>query len=240
MPLFLKAQIITYYSSPSVSFVCGTSTVTDFDGNVYNTLSLGTQCWTSLNLKTTHYTNGSKVVLVTDPTTWEGLSTGARCFYDDDSSSYKPDYGDLYNFYAVSTGNLCPSGWHVPTAVEWTTLAAWLSANYYGCASPYTGADIAKSMASFYYNWHNSAGICFLGKSTPANNSSGLTIRPGGDRYGSTGTYGDLSNFAILQTSDASDANNAYRVYLFYNSSLLTSGTFATKKDGYSVRCIKN
>ena len=92
-----------------------------FDGYPYDVVQIGTQCWFAENLQTRVYANGSAIPVVTDGPAWEGLSTGARCDYGNDASNVAT-YGRLYNWYAVNTGNLCPSGWHVPTDVEYTTL----------------------------------------------------------------------------------------------------------------------
>ena len=101
-----------------------TAVVTDFDGNVYDTITIGTQVWMVENLRTIHYNNGTYIPNVTD-STWQKLSTGAYCWYNN-NVIFKDTYGALYNWYAVNTGKLCPTGWHVPTDDEWTTLTTYL------------------------------------------------------------------------------------------------------------------
>jgi hypothetical protein len=98
-------------------------TVKDIDGNVYNTVIIGIQVWTKENLKTTKYNDGSPIPNVTDDTQWENLTTGAYSWHNNDAANYKNPYGGLYNWYAVETGKLCPTGWHVPTEDEWYNLA---------------------------------------------------------------------------------------------------------------------
>ena len=89
-------------------------TVTDFDGNVYNTITIGTQTWMAENLKVKHYRNGEAITNVKDNTDWGNLSTGAYCDVND-TSSYCATYGLLYNWYTVvDSRNLCPTGWHIP------------------------------------------------------------------------------------------------------------------------------
>src|ERR1035438_10084307 len=78
------------------------STVTDIDGNVYHTVTIGTQVWMVENLKVTHYRNGDAIPYVTDNTAWQSLSTGAFCWYNNDAATYKATYGALYNFYTVA------------------------------------------------------------------------------------------------------------------------------------------
>ena len=110
-------------------FTCGTSTVSDIDDNAYNTVLIGTQCWTQSNLKVTRYNDGTLIpVLDTTVSTFPYSTQGARIVT---SPSNLSTYGYLYNGYAakgiVTTGstlykNLCPAGWHVPSNDEWTSL----------------------------------------------------------------------------------------------------------------------
>lgn len=99
-----------------------------FDGHPYATVLIGTQCWFAENLRTTVYDDGSAIEEVTGTSEWAGLSTGARCDYDNNPANVAT-YGRLYNWHAVNAVNgLCPSGWHVPTGLhipaesEYTTL----------------------------------------------------------------------------------------------------------------------
>ena len=95
----------------------------------YSVVEIGDQCWFAENLRTTVYADGSAIPEETDDAAWTGLSTGARCDYDNDASNALT-YGRLYNWYAVNNGSgLCPSGWHVPTDGEWTALETYLGAN---------------------------------------------------------------------------------------------------------------
>jgi uncharacterized protein (TIGR02145 family) len=99
--------------------------LTDQQGNVYKTILIGTQEWMAENLKTTIYRNGDAIANVTEDAQWANLTTGAWCssIYD---SQYDCPYGKLYNWYAVADSrNVCPTGWHVPTAAEWTTLISF-------------------------------------------------------------------------------------------------------------------
>jgi hypothetical protein len=96
--------------------------VTDIDGNVYKTVPAGDYIWMSENLKTTHYKDGTAIPLVAGNKEWSNLTTPAYCWFDNDEATYKATYGALYNWYTVSTGNLCPVGWHVPSDDEWRNL----------------------------------------------------------------------------------------------------------------------
>ncbi len=99
------------------------------DGYDYAVVEIGDQCWFAENLRTTVYADGSAIPEETDNTAWVGLSTGARCDYDNDASNVAT-YGRLYNWYAATdAAELCPTGWHVPTDDEWTALETYLGAN---------------------------------------------------------------------------------------------------------------
>jgi uncharacterized protein (TIGR02145 family) len=84
-------------------------TVLDIDGNQYKTVRIGIQTWMAQNLKTTRYSDGTAIPLVTDENAWAALT-----------------YGALYNGYAIMTDKLCPEGWHVPSNAEWGTLVDYL------------------------------------------------------------------------------------------------------------------
>ena len=104
--------------------------LTDGDGNTYKTVIIGEQEWMAENLRTTKYNDGTSIPNVTDGSQWDYLSTGAWSHYNNDNQ-YDTIYGKLYNWYAVETGKLCPTGWHVPTDAEWTELNDYLAANGY-------------------------------------------------------------------------------------------------------------
>ncbi len=95
--------------------------VKDGDGNIYQTVTIGTQIWLKENLKTTRYNDGTDISLITDQTEWKNAISAAYCWYDNDITNKDP-FGALYNWYAVNTGKLCPKGWHVPSESEWTEL----------------------------------------------------------------------------------------------------------------------
>jgi uncharacterized protein (TIGR02145 family) len=131
--------------------ICKAQTVTDADGNTYQTVTIGTQIWMAENLKTTLYNDGSAITLITDSLSWMDDTIGAYTWFRNDVSN-KPVSGALYNWYAVNTGKLCPADWHVPTVDEWTTLQNYLIINGYNYDGTTTGDwatnnKIAKSLA---------------------------------------------------------------------------------------------
>jgi uncharacterized protein (TIGR02145 family) len=128
MWIFLSLTLNSYCQTPG-------NGLTDIDGNQYNSVIIGTQEWMKENLNVSKYTDGTIIPQVTDPTAWANLTTGAWCYYNNDSAN-GTIYGKLYNWYAVAgihdndpnTPNktLAPTGWHIPTDTEWTTLTTFL------------------------------------------------------------------------------------------------------------------
>lgn len=103
----------------------GTS-VTDIEDNTYQTVVIGTQTWMAENLKTTTLNDGTDIQNITDNEEWLSTEDAAYCWYNNDEARYKDQYGGIYNGYAVRTGKLCPSGWHVPTKEDWEILVSFL------------------------------------------------------------------------------------------------------------------
>jgi uncharacterized protein (TIGR02145 family) len=159
----------TSYGEQKVFITIPPGEVTDVDGNVYKTLTIGTQIWMTENLKTTKYSDGSDIPRVTDNTEWSSLTTGALCWYKNDEATYRNLYGAYYNFHAVNTGKLCPTGWHVPTDTEWTELTTYLGGiNNTGGKLKETGTIFASPPGL----WRH--------PNTDATNETGFTARPGG------------------------------------------------------------
>jgi len=183
----------------------------DGDGNVYDTVVIGTQVWLKENLKTTRYNNGVKIPLVTDNAQWASMTSAAYCWYNN-NPVYKENYGALYNWYVVNTGLLCPVGWHVPTKEEWETLINYLGG---GDIVYFKLRDSKFWPPSIYYN----------------SNETGFSARPSGerDRYGMFVGIGQCTSW---WTSS--------RVSRVSFSHTCISITGMPAENGYSVRCIKN
>jgi len=196
-------------------------TVSDYDGNEYNIITIGTQEWIQENLKTTHYNNGEIIPNVTGNTEWEALTSGAYCWYDNDEATYKNTYGALYNWYTtIDVRNLCPAGWHVPTDAEWTTLTDYLGGeSVAGGKLKETGTD----------HWTS--------PNTGATNETDFTALPGGSRD-IDGIFYSIGNFGILWSTTEVSASYVWRQIMYYNTSSFISDE-NNKKDGFSVRCIK-
>jgi uncharacterized protein (TIGR02145 family) len=113
---------VTYYGQDLTFRTFNELTVSDINGNIYNTISIGSQTWMAENLKVNKFDDGNSIPLVSNDSVWGSLTSPGYCWSYNDSVTYKDTYGALYNWYAVTTGNLCPTGWHVPGDQEWTTL----------------------------------------------------------------------------------------------------------------------
>jgi uncharacterized protein (TIGR02145 family) len=199
-------------------------------------VQIGSQCWLKENLRTTKYNDNSSIPEVTDASTWTSTTSGAYCCYDNNPSNCDT-YGALYNWYAVETGKLCPSGWHVPSDAEWDTLTNYLSANsQYWCGS--NSSYIAKSLASTTL-WNTHTGTCTVGNDLSANNSTGFSALPGGYRNSSDGSFYYLSYYGYWWSSTENGASYAWFRSLNYNNANASRSSF-NKRFGLSVRCLRD
>jgi uncharacterized protein (TIGR02145 family) len=194
-------------------------TVTDPDGNVYHTKTIGTQVWMVENLMTTKLNDNTSIPLVTDATAWGDLETPGYCFPGNDVNN-KATYGMLYNWYAVNTGKLCPTGWHVPTDAEWTTLTTYLG-----------GESIAGGKLK-------EAGIShWLTPNTGATNESGFTALPGADRM-FNGTFTTIGVGGYWWTSTQHSEGFSWYRYMYYLLAYVDRD-YHGKEYGSSIRCIE-
>ena len=208
-------------------------TVTDLDGNVYHTVTIGTQTWMVENLKTTHYNDSSLIPLVTDSAAWGSLATPGYCWYKNDSSSYNEAYGKLYNWHTVNTGKLAPAGWHVPTHDEWFVLETNVSKYHFRTAS------LAKILAATTH-WETSNGSGTAGFELLKNNSSGFSALPGGHRLNIKHSFCKIDSAGAWWSSTPTDSVKlAWTLSIQYNRSTVDRAK-CLKWRGYSVRCIKD
>ena len=157
--------------------------VKDVDSNIYKTIIIGSQCWIHQLLKTTKYNHGSAIPLITDNTEWISMTTGAYCNYNNDANNVNSS-GRLYNWYAVNTGKLCPTGWHVPGDSEWTVLI-----NYLG--GELVAGGKLKEEGTVHWDDPNEG----------ATNSSGFGAIPGGYRFYFDGTFSKNGSYRLWWTS---------------------------------------
>ncbi len=197
-----------------------TSTVT-YDGVTYNTVQIGDQCWLKENLRTTKYNDGTSITNVTDNATWTSTTSGAYCCYSNDTSNCTT-YGALYNWYAVNTGKLCPSGWHVPSDAEWDTLV-----NYLGGVNV-AGGKLKETGTTHWWSPNNGA-----------TNSSGLTALPGGLRSGYEGKFLNLGGSGYWWSRSEEGGSTAWVRTLSYNNANVNRYSI-NERDGFSVRCLRD
>jgi len=194
----------------------------DGDGNVYDTIVIGTQVWLAENLKTTKYNNGVSIPRIIDRTEWASMSSAAYCWYDN-HPDFKNTYGALYNWYAVNARTLCPVGYHVPTKDDWTELIDYLG-----------GEKVAggKLKESGLIHWQS--------PNTDATNESGFTAVASGYRnfdgnFNSIGEYGRWWS----SSPGIESQKTAYRFSVSSGSSWVTDGLWE-KTAGQSIRCIRD
>lgn len=209
--------------------------VTDIDGNVYTTITIGTQVWMVENLKTTKYNDGTSIPNVTDGTAWSDLTTPAYCFCNNYVAN-KTTYGTLYNWYTINTGNLAPTGWHVPTDAEWTTLENYLIANGFNYDGTTTGNKIAKSLAATTL-WNTSTTEGAIGNDLTRNNTSGFAALPGGDRY-DNGKFNTIGDNGLWWSSTQDSTTSAWSRELYYVYGIIRNHN--NKQCGFSVRCVRD
>lgn len=166
-------------------------TVTDVDGNIYHSVTLGSQTWLVENLRTSKYRDGSSIPNVSDNSTWINLTSGAWCTYNNDEAN-GIKYGKLYNWYAATDSrNIAPLGWHVATYEEWSILGKYVNDNLG------TSKFVSKALAATT-DWTYNGSSC-IGNSIYANNSTGFTALPSGALLTSeTYDYGIYKHGAFL------------------------------------------
>lgn len=196
--------------------------VTDFDGNSYNIVKIGTQTWMAENLKTTHYANGDIIPDGTGVGDITGETDPEYWFANNDDLSKVTTYGRLYTWYTViDSRNVCPTGWHVPTDSEWTALSEYLG-----------GEDVSAGKLKEIGTIH------WVAPNTGATNETGFTAIPGGSRV-NDGTFYNVGYDATFWSATEYDVS----LGRFYD--LNTNGAYIIraiddKDTGFSVRCIKD
>ena len=178
------------------------------------------------NLKVSRYNDGTDIPNITNNIQWQKNTTGAWAYYNNDVAN-NAKYGKLYNWYAVSpttngTKNVCPTGWHVPTDAEWRVLI-----DYYLVGDEIAGGKM-KEVGITSWNSPN----------TNATNTSLFSALPGGGR-GNDGSYGIIGKVGTWWSSTESGTGDAYSRYLYYNLGL-ADGNYDNKKNGLSVRCLRD
>ena len=224
----------TLIPTQSTTVIFNFITATDFDGNIYGTLAIGSQTWLSQNIKTTHYPDGTPIPLVTDPIEWANLgdnnSDAAYCWYNNDEFSFKDMYGALYTFAAATNGDfsgtnvqgVCPDGWHLPNDAEWSQLDDYLAAN------GFSGIEgIALKATNGWFNPGNGT------------NNYGFSALPCGYRNYLDGNFELATLYGYMWSSTQTTEHFAWNRYFSFSYEYI-GRYLANKSIGFSVRCIKN
>jgi len=210
------------------------STVSDIDGNVYETIVIGNQEWMAENLRTTHYADGTPITL--NESNWGSDSTGVYCWYNNDKGSYENLYGALYNWYTLINENVCPDGWHVPSDSEWKILEGNVD-SLYGIGNAVwdtiglRGYDVGKKLKTTTWDIYSN--------SINGTNDYGFNAYPSGSRA-SDGTFiPGICQWWCYSSSDTV----AWKRLIHHNYNSIErrySDTASGKNNGYSIRCINN
>jgi len=220
----------------TINFMCGTTSILDIDGNAYNTVQIGTQCWMQSNLKVSKYWNGDNIPTGLSNSDWRYTTSGAYAIYNNDPVN-DGLYGKLYNHYAVTDSRgLCPTGWHVPSDGEWNILVKYLDPNADtlcgNCWQSSTAGGALKSTAT------QPTPGGWLSPNTGATNSSGFTALPGGLRF-LDGDFYSISNLGYWWSSSVSSGSDAWVRTLYDDlSPIYRTTNFRTY--GFSVRCCRD
>ena len=206
------------------------------DGYTYRTVELADQVWMAQNLRTTKYNDGTEIPLVTDNTAWDNLATDGYCWFADDPAVYADPYGALYNWHAVNTGKLCPTGWHVPTDAEWHQLVLFLDPDAAVIHDPKVTLSESliaggKLKETGNLHWHS--------PNTGATNESGFTALPGGFRLAIKGGFWHIGDQGEWWSSTESSSGTAWGRFMYFDDAKIERG-YGIKRSGYSVRCIKD
>jgi len=189
----------------------------EYQGDDYETVLIGEQCWFAENLRSNYYSDGSLVESTQNNSSWASGSVGMICTYGNVASN-EDLYGSLYNWYAVAdVRGLCPTGWHVPEEVEWQNLID--SAG---------GAGVAGEILKSQDFWANES---------QGNDALDFDGRPGGyRRY--NGSYQTLGSKGYWWTSTA--VNDGQATIFELNSTAAVATYPDLINGGFSVRCIKD
>jgi uncharacterized protein (TIGR02145 family) len=200
--------------------------VTDIDGTVYTSVVINGQEWMQQNLAVTKYRNGDPIPTGLGNTNWQNTTNGAYAIYNNVAAN-NTTYGKLYNWYAVNDSRgLCPTGWHVPSDAEWTTLINYLDPN----ADGGNNGNIAGGKMKSTTGWNS--------PNTGATNESGFTGLPGGFRS-FNGSYSTIGANGFWWSSTEYDSNFAWTRLLYYDfSNVDRFSNF--KHSGFSVRCVRD
>ncbi len=211
-----------------VGLAWGQDTVTDIDGNVYETVQIGDQLWMTENLKVTHYNDGTEIPTGYSDDDWAGLSTGAYAVYGDNESN-ADTYGYLYNWYAVDDDRgICPASWHVPTDGEYAALSDYLGGTSVAGGKLKECTEGGCPESEYWYS-----------PNTGATNESSFTALPGGAHYYYDDNGRHMGYNGSFWSSTEYGSNDAWHRGLESNNSEISRRDYG-KDSGFSLRCIRD
>ena len=216
----IKILTLSYLFISTISIYA--QTVSDVDGNTYNTISIGNQIWLTENLKVTKYNDQVPISLVLDDASWSTQTEPAYCYYEGDIANANV-YGNLYNWHVVNNAkNVCPSGYYVPSIADWEELITFVGGN------AVAGGKL-KEMGLEHW----------LDPNTGADNSSSFTLLPSGWRANNNGAYENLIQMAYVWSSTSVDAQSSSIILVGYDSpACYTSDSHILT--GLPIRCLKD
>jgi uncharacterized protein (TIGR02145 family) len=214
------------------SIIENSETITDIDGNTYQTIAIGNQVWMQENLKTTRYNDDTLIPNVTDDTEWRHYDSPAYSIYNNELDN-KEKYGVLYNWQAVGDrSDLCPQGWKVPSDKDWKILEKLLGVSNdeiedTGIRGINAGGKL-KEIGTKKWNDSNIS----------ANNKTGFTALPSGRRDSRGNFIGLTASFTAWTSTETSKSSAIYR-HLPAGNDGIGRNIEGDKKVGFAVRCIK-
>ncbi len=211
------------------------NTVTDIDGNVYQVVEIDGVEWMAENLKVTTYRNGDPIPNVTANADWAALETGAYVAYNNNPDHIET-YGILYNWYAVDDERgLCPEGWRVPSDEELEDFMNFLDPN--GSINDNNAAGKIKATGTL----GDGEGGLWSPPNTGAIDQYGFSALPAGGRFsnGNFAGMNDLTYFWSATPTPSEILQRAWIWYMSYNTDTFYRNNYS-RKEGYSIRCIKD
>ena len=225
----------------AIKMIPSAGTMTDADGNVYQTVKIGNQEWMAENLRTTKYRDNTPIPFDTSTVSWASGATPKFCYYGNtaDADSIRK-FGALYNWNAVDTANpkkIAPSGWHVPTDAQWDSLQNYLMANGYNWNTTTTENAMAKSLAS-KADWDTSSIEGAIGTDLTKNNTSGFSALPGGERN-YNGVFCNIGGFGYWLSATKIDELSSYSRDLCSDWGHMYKD-YGNQSCGFSIRLLRD
>ena len=202
-----------------------TGTVSDGEGNSYQTIQYGNQVWTVENLRTTKYNDGSNI------------GSGCAFYSNKTDAALKKKWGALYTGSVAISGKLAPTGWRVPTDKDWDDLQTYLIANGYNYDGTTDSNKIAKAMCATT-DWESFEDWGAPGNDLNSNNISGFSALPGGV-HDYSGSFFDQTVLGWWWTSTKMDGTMTYARAIMYTSFDLYKGD-RVSMNGFSIRLVKS